>query len=91
MKKLTEIEKTILEELKYSGCTEDNVMYSGFAPLEHDMGLSKKELSKIFKSLRERDLVHYQRGLMNEDGELCGSGYCVTNEGLKLLPDPSNQ
>lgn len=37
------------------------------------------------RSLREKGLVEYRRGLMNEDGEVAGSGYGLTQEGRTRL------
>lgn len=42
-----------------------------------DLGLTKKQLSAEFKVLREEGLVKFCRGLMNDDGEVCGSGYTI--------------
>jgi hypothetical protein len=40
-----------------------------------ELNLTKKELSKEFKILREAGLVYFTNGLMTEEGEVCGSGY----------------
>ena len=54
-----------------------------------DLPLTRKELSKEFKILREARLVFFSNGLMTEDGEVCGSGYGLDNEALveKLIED----
>lgn len=44
-----------------------------------DLNLSKKELSKEFKILREAGLVEFERGLINEEGYTAGSGYCLND------------
>ena len=46
-------------------------------PFSHfdELNLTRKELSKEFKILRESGLVEFCRGLMTEDGEVAGSGY----------------
>lgn len=38
---------------------------------------TKPQLSKEFKLLREMGLVEFNRGLLNDDGEAAGSGYCL--------------
>tara|TARA_Y100000310_G_C20220316_1_gene595449 strand:- start:107 stop:385 length:279 start_codon:yes stop_codon:yes gene_type:complete len=49
-----------------------------YYPFSHfDVNLSRKELSKEFKILREAGLVDFSNGLMTEDCEVAGSGYGI--------------
>ncbi len=72
IKELTKIQYEILIRMSSSWCF-------GFA-MFNDLGLTKKELSKEFKILKEAGLVFYARGLMTEEGEVAGSGYGIDDE-----------
>ena len=37
------------------------------------------------RSLRRKGLAEFYRGLMNEDGEVAGSGYCIHPEGIEWI------
>ena len=45
--------------------------------------LSRKEVQKACKVLREKGLIQFFRGLMNDEGQVAGSGYCISAEGQK--------
>ena len=51
----------------------------------------RKALSKLFKKIRPLGYVEFACGLMNDDGELAGSGYTITKLGEefynKLIKD----
>jgi hypothetical protein len=66
---LTEVQYDILSKMDSDYCY----------PFRYfdDLKLTKKELSKEFKILREADLVFFANGLMDEDGNVCGSGYGI--------------
>ena len=49
---------------------------SNYGHLERETGYDRATLKKTIKELREAGLVEYVRGLMNDDGEVCGSGFC---------------
>ena len=80
IKQLTKVQYDILVEMEYDWCY----------PFRHFNG-TKKELSKEFKILREAGLVSFYNGLMTEDGEVAGSGYCLNDsaraEIAKLIED----
>jgi len=81
-KKLTKNQYEILTRM-------DNECCYPFSHFE-ELGLTKKQLSTEFKILREIDLVYFERGLINEDGEVAGSGYGLqptNDEYWKLLKD----
>ena len=44
-----------------------------------DLNLTRKQLSKEFKILREAGLVYFANGLMTEEGQTGGSGYGIDN------------
>ena len=65
---LTAIKYYILVELE-----DDEFCYS----YRHFEGkYTRDELKVAMKELRDRGLVEFHRGLMNEDGEVAGSGFC---------------
>lgn len=65
----------MLTKIQYEILTKLDSEYSyGFSWFD-DLGLTRKELSAEFKVLRKIGLVEYQRGLLNDDGEVAGSGY----------------
>ena len=57
----------------------------GFDWIIGDTNLTRKEVQKACKKLREYKFVHFYRGLMTEDGEVAGSGYCVSSEGEAFI------
>lgn len=69
---LTPITCHILLELR-RGCGE---MYYGYQMLETPE-FPRKELEKAIKVLKEIGIVDYRRGLMNDDGEVAGSGFGI--------------
>lgn len=50
----------------------------GYKYFEKKTGGSRKEIKKIMDRLRKIEMVTYVRGLMNDDGEVCGSGFELT-------------
>ena len=45
-----------------------------------DGGKSKENVEAI-KELKANDMLEFYRGLMNDDGEVCGSGWCRSKKG----------
>lgn len=84
-KQLTESELKVLAVLHmlggdaygYGDCYwTHNSILSGegrIGNLSDEVG-GRNGLSKILKKLRDLDLVKFARGLMNDDGEVCGAG-----------------
>lgn len=56
-----------------------------FSYMEDDTKLTRKEIAKACKSLREKDLAHFHRGLMDDDGKVAGSGYCISPNGRAFM------
>lgn len=46
-------------------------------------GLNKLQLGRALGALRRLGFISLHHGLMNEDGQLAGSGYSITAAGLK--------
>lgn len=77
---LTEQEYKVLKTL--SGTDEECYNY---AYLEGDTGLSRKWLQPIIAKLRQLGYVEYWRGLMTDDGEVAGSGFCRSRAGNEIV------
>lgn len=52
--------------------------YIGYRSFE-DTGLTKKQIKPIIKKLLDDGIVDFQKGLFNEDGEVAGSGWGITD------------
>lgn len=76
--KLTKDEEHILAEL-YS----DSEMCLNYSWLTGE----RKELELIIKRLKELDYIEFHRGLMTEDGQVAGSGWCRSELGNKYVED----
>lgn len=61
--------------------------YLSFSQIQDglDDALEIADIRKACRSLTNKGLAHYMRGLMTEDGEVAGSGYQCTTEGQELL------
>ena len=70
--KLTDNQIKILRAFREQ--TEEDLYYS-YGWLEIDLDI--KTLKKEMKGLRELGLVDFQRGLMDEDGGVAGSGHQI--------------
>lgn len=46
-----------------------------------------REVRRIVRQLARKGLAEFYRGLFDDDGRLCGSGYCITKAGQKALSD----
>ena len=55
--------------------------YYAFATLASDTRIDRKAVRRACRSLARKGLTKYAKGLWNEDGEPCGSGYGLTDEG----------
>ena len=50
-----------------------------------ETGLTRETVQKICRRFAHEKMAEFWRGLMNEDGELAGSGYCISEAGKDLL------
>jgi len=46
--------------------------------------LDRRQIRLSCRSLKRKGLAEFYRGLTNEDGEVAGSGYCISDEGREL-------
>lgn len=44
-----------------------------------------REVRRVVRQLARKGMAEFHRGLFTDDLMLCGSGYCITNEGLAAL------
>ena len=79
IKSLTENQYKILKFL------HDEEWCYPYAPIEEETKLSRDILEREVKVLREVGLVKYVRGLVTEEGEFAGSGFCRTENVDELL------
>jgi hypothetical protein len=56
-----------------------------FSWIADDTKLGLKEVRRAARSLRRKGLAEFHRGLMTEDGQVAGSGYCISKAGQALL------
>jgi hypothetical protein len=59
----------------------NNDFYHGLSRIARDAGIDKEDARFICQRLRNKGLAKYSNGLMNEDGEVAGSGYAITDCG----------
>lgn len=55
--------------------------YIGFAALQSDTGLSRREVRLSCRRLTRKGFAEFARGLWSEDGMPAGSGYAATEAG----------
>lgn len=79
MEKLEPIDEHILVVL--SGTEEHCCGYWSLESPEY----KRPELKKAIKKLRDLGYVEYWRGLMTEDGEVAGSGFCRSRLGNEYV------
>lgn len=84
--KLSEIEADILEALSRN----EELCYN-YAWLAGELGVDRKYLEPAIKNLKTLGLIEFWRGLMNEDGEVAGSGWCRSRAGNEYLAERAQQ
>ncbi len=86
MKKMLPHHKTVLEALDRitHPCGEHCV---GFDPMVRETGMHRAEVRRIVRHLSRRGYAEFWRGLCTDEGELAGSGYCITEAGRRALED----
>lgn len=83
---LNEKEKDVLRILEESSAI-DGEMCVSFAYIAYNKR-DIKAVRRACRSLRRKGLAEYYRGLMTDEGEVAGSGYCITLAGIEILnPD----
>lgn len=86
--KISELERKCLIALvkahhEYGGDYEDWCLY--MKQIAADAEIDIKQVRRPVRSLARKGLTKYVRGLMTEDGEVAGSGYCATKLAVEML------
>lgn len=55
-----------------------------FRHFERATGLPRDEVRRRVRALARKGLLQYERGLWTDDGEMAGSGYSITEKGLRV-------
>ncbi len=84
MKDITENERKVLEVLlEDSDIWGEKCLYLSW--IEEEAKLDRKSVQAACKTLRAKGFAEYHRGLMDDDGKVAGSGYCLTRAGRALI------
>jgi hypothetical protein len=78
--RMTDNEKAVLAEIP-----PGNEYCVGYRYLTGMNDLSKAQLKPIIARLKDMGFIEFHRGLMTEDGEVAGSGWCRTVEGNRYV------
>jgi len=82
--KINPTEHAVLEVLE-ANSRRDGELCITFSWIADDAKLALKEVRRACRSLKKKGLAEFYRGLMTEDGEVAGSGYCVSKAGEAYL------
>jgi DNA-binding Lrp family transcriptional regulator len=82
---LSEAQKKCLEALNKEGRGGDHCL--PFDPIQAATELNRKEVRQHVRTLADKGFARYCNGLMTEDGELAGAGYCITPAGRRALEE----
>lgn len=63
----------------------------GYKPIIADTGMTKEQLQPIIATLKSKGFLEYSKGLMNEEGEMGGSGWSVTRKGADAYYEHQEQ
>lgn len=81
---LTDLERRVLDAFG-EHTQKDGELCIGFKALSKHTNLDTKTLTTVCRKLRALELVEFYRGLFTEDGEVAGSGYCISPKGAAFL------
>lgn len=62
-----------------------------FRGIANHVDMNEKEVRRKVRSLSRKGLTEYKQGLFNEDGQVAGSGYRVTEAGRKFIKNSRSQ
>lgn len=65
----------------------DEGLCTGYKGLIFQTKMTREQLVPIIAGLKSKGYLKYARGLMNEDGEMGGSGWGITESGSKAYWD----
>lgn len=81
--KVSEREQKCLEVLTRHFQSEGNYIY--FRTIVKETKLTLQQVRRSVRSLARKGLAEFQRGLMDEEGNVAGSGYCATEKGAAYI------
>jgi len=81
--KINEKEEKCLRALAEYYDADANCMY--FRGVVEQTKLELKEVRRAVRSLARKGLAQFERGLFDDDGQVAGSGYRCTLEGVNFL------
>lgn len=79
---LTEVEYQVLQALQY-----DSDMCYGYDWIMDYTKVDRKETKKAVDHLRDLQVIGFHRGLMNDDGEVAGSGFGINDMTQELMAE----
>ena len=85
---LNPIERKVLTVLVAAAGDFGHYSFAGIvahARAEHRWRLDRKQVRRACRSLARKGLAQFGSGLFTEDGEVAGSGYTATREGVHLV------
>jgi len=74
-----------LKVLKALNDSSGDFCFQSFATLMKETGLDRKVVRRACRFLARRGYAEFARGLWTDEGEVAGSGYAATKEGLKYV------
>lgn len=60
-------------------------MCCGFAIIEAALHIDRTFIRRAIRALAREGFAEYHKGLIGESGEFAGSGYCISQQGIKEL------
>lgn len=67
--------------------TPNGEMCVPFAPIQRHTEYDRKTVRRHVRALARKGFAEYFRGLITEDGDFAGAGYCITKAGLAVYED----
>lgn len=59
--------------------------YMAFDGLSRETGIERRVVRLVVRRMARKGWTQYGRGLWTDDGEMAGSGYCITDAGRAAL------
>ena len=89
--KLSERELLCLKALVEFGNENEDGFCTTFKHIAELAGLNETQGRRSVRALVRKGLAEYHRGLFNEDGDVAGSGHCVSPAGVIRFAEETKQ
>lgn len=76
-------ERSVLEALQY--LTTPGEICADFDTIQNQTGFPRDLVRPYCQILKFKGLAEFHCGLINDDGQLGGAGYCISKEGVEYL------